>query len=374
MVLELAASNLAMPVMPGAQLVLPEPVANRAEPVAGATLAGWIAAVIAEERDGYVLISGAGQATVVLYLAGRPIEAAQTRGGDASGIVAFRELLAADRGECFAVSHPLRPELARCLAGLFAPAVSTTSLRNAGGSLETLFAALRREHFSGAVRLTLDDDLWVITLIDDGTPLASFGSDDRAFKLDLADVAVLAAFDDLTVSLLPAYERDLGDVLDDALSVESLNAGVVEQRDTLIVESLLIEALSTLEPEIAVAEAGVRTLEGLTLALTKAYGLLADAQVVIGQPSTDLAPAESLVLPFWNAHHGQIETKRMLETFRRVGVPNVWWVATQAMTGVIEQRLTRQLHWLAESDDASAELLSEAAGDLIQRAHALTGR
>ncbi|MDQ3549752.1 MAG: hypothetical protein M3439_13140, partial [Chloroflexota bacterium] len=338
------------------------------------TLAAWLAGLIAEERDGYVLLSGPGQTSVVLYGGGRPIEAAQTRGGDAQGARALQHLLESTDGEWFAVSHPLRPELARCLAGLFSPPTSLSPLTMAGCSLDTVLARLRREHFSGAVRLTVTEGLSIVVLIADGAPLASFSSDERILKFDLVDVTFLAAFDGLSVALHPAQTRDLASVLDAARLSEQPAADARDARDGLIVESMLIEAFSTLEYEISIAEISAPTLEYLSMALAGAYGLLADAQLVIGRPSAERPPADPLIIPFWNETQRQLDTTRLLTTFRRVGVPNVWWVAAKALIEVIQQRVVQQLGWLAEADPASANTLAEAAEDIFQRAQALTGR
>jgi hypothetical protein len=64
----------------------------------------------------------------------------------------------------------------------------------------------------------------------------------------------------------------------------------------------------------------------------------------------------------------------LLTTFRRVGVPNVWWVAAKALIEVIQQRVAQQIDWLSEADPAAANTLAEAAEDIFQRAQALTGR
>lgn len=374
MSLATVAPDLRLSNVPTTQVILPEPASNRAETVPATTLAAWLAALIAQERDGYVLLSGPGQTAVILYGAGRPIEAAQTRGGDACGARALHHLLESTDGEWFAVSHPLGPELARCLAGLFSPPTSLSPLTMAGGSLDTVLARLRREHYSGAVRLTVTEGLSIVVLIADGAPLASFSSDERILKFDLADVTFMAAFDDLSVALHPAQTRDLASVLDAARLSEQPVVNARDGRDGLIVESMLIEAFSTLEYEISIAEIGAPTLEHLSMALAGAYGLLADAQLVIGRPSAERAPDDPLIIPFWNETQRQLDTTRLLTTFRRVGVPNVWWVAAKALIEVIQQRVVQQLGWLAEADPASANTLAEAAEDIFQRAQALTGR
>ena len=356
------------------QVVLPEPAANRAEAVAATALVGWLAALINDERDGYVLLSSAGQTVVLLYAGGQLVEAVQTRGGDASGARALHGLLESERGEWFAVSHPLQPELARCLAGLFAPPSSLSPLTLAGGSLDTVLARLQREHFSGALRLMVTEGLAIVVLFADGAPLASYSTDERILKPDLADITFLAAFDDLSVALHPAPTRDLASVLDAVRLARPAKTSAGEGRDALIVESLLIEAFSTLEYEISVAEIGAPTLEHLSIALAGAYGLLADAQIVIGRPSAEQAPNDPLIIPFWNETQRQLDTTRLLTTFRRVGVPNVWWVAAKSLIEVIQQRVVQQLGWLAEADPAAANTLAEAAEDIFQRAQALTGR
>jgi hypothetical protein len=361
-------------IAPPAQVVLPEPAANREEPVAATALAAWLGQIISEDRDGYVLLSSAGQTMVVLYADGRLIETAQTRGGDASGARALHSLLEAEQGEWFAVNHPLQPELARCLAGLFAPPTSLGPLTLAGGSLDTVLARLQRQQFSGALRLMVTEGLAVVVLIAGGTPLASYSTDERILKPDLADITFLAAFDDLSIALHPAPARDLASVLDAARLAEPTATSSSDGRDALIVESLLIEAFSTLEYEISVAEISAPTLEHLTMALAGAYGLLADAQIVIGHPSVERAPDDPLIIPFWNETQRQLDTSRLLSTFRRVGVPNVWWVAAKAMIEVIQQRIVQQLDWLSEADPAAADTLAEAAEDIFQRAQALTGR
>ncbi|HEX5165955.1 MAG TPA: hypothetical protein VFV93_11210, partial [Thermomicrobiales bacterium] len=83
---------------------------------------------------------------------------------------------------------------------------------------------------------------------------------------------------------------------------------------------------------------------------------------------------DPLIIPFWNETQRQLDTTRLLTTFRRVGVPNVWWVSAKALIEVIQQRLVQQLGWLAESDPSAANTLAEAAEDIFQRAQALTGR
>ncbi|HYI14535.1 MAG TPA: hypothetical protein VEX37_04045 [Thermomicrobiales bacterium] len=365
-----ASSLIALP----PQVVLPEPVANREEPVAAATLAAWLGQIISQDRDGYVLLSSSGQTMVVLYADGRLVETAQTRGGNASGARALHALLESEHGEWFAVSHPLKPDLARCLAGLFAPPASLSPLTLAGGSLETVLARLQRQQFSGALRLMVTEGLAVVVLIAGGTPLASYSTDERILKSDLADITFLAAFDDLSIALHPAPTRDLASVLDAARLAEPANLTGGDGRDALIVESLLIEAFSTLEYEISVAEISAPTLEHLSMALAGAYGLLADAQIVIGRPSAERAPNDPLIIPFWNETQRQLDTTRLLTTFRRVGVPNVWWVAAKALIEIIQQRVVQQLGWLAEADPAAADTLAEAAEDIFQRAQALTGR
>lgn len=374
MLLATAVPDTILTLAPPAQVVLPEPSSNRAEPVAAPELAGWLAGVIAEERDGYALLSSAGQTSVALYADGRLVEVAQTRGGDACGARALQRLLEPAECEWFAVSYPMLPELARCLAGLFSPPASLSPLTLAGGSLDTIFARLLREHFTGALRLTVTEGLSVVALISDGVPLASFSTDERILKPDLTDITFLAAFDDLSVALHPAQTRDFALALDLAQPPKPSTDDAGEGRDRLIVESLLIEAFSTLEHEISVAEIGAPTLEQLALALAGAYGLLADAQIVIGRPSAERAPVDPLIMPFWNDTQRQLDTARLLTTFRRVGVPNVWWVAALALTDVIQQRFVQLIDWLAEIDPAAANTLAEAAEDIFQRAHALTGR
>lgn len=363
-----------LPIASASQVVLPEPASTRAEAVSAATLTAWLTALIAEERDGYVLLSGPGQTFVVLYGGGRPIEAAQTRGGDASGARALHQLLESPDGEWFAVSHPLKLDVARCLAGLFSPPTSLSPLTMAGGSLDTVLARLLRDHYSGAVRLTVTEGLSIVVLVVDGAPVASFSSDERILKSDLADVTFLAAFDDLSVALHPAQTRDIASVLDAARLSGQPVVDARDGRDTMIVESMLIEAFSTLEYEISIAEIRAPTLEHLSMALAGAYGLLADAQIVIGRPSVERTPADPLIVPFWNETQRQLDTTRLLTTFRRVGVPNVWWVAAQALIEVIQQRVVQQLGWLAEVDPTAANTLAEAAEDIFQRAQALTGR
>jgi hypothetical protein len=359
--------------IPAEQVVLPEPPANHAEAVAASALSGWLVELIRQERDGYALLSGAGQTIVLLYAGGRLVEAAQTRGGGALGAKALHDLLDYDQGEWFVVSHPVDEGLARCMAGLFSPPASLSPLTLAGGSLDTILARLRREQFSGALRLTVTEGYAVVVLVADGVPLASYSTDERILKADLADITFLAAFDDLSIAIHPAPLRDLASILDAARIVKPADAGN-DGRDALIVESLLIEAFSTLEHEISVAEIGAPTLEHLSVALAGVYGLLADAQIVIGRPSAERAPNDPLIIPFWNETQRQLDTTRLLTTFRRVGVPNVWWVSAKALTEVIQQRLVQQLGWLAESDPAAANTLSEAAEDIFQRAQALTGR
>jgi hypothetical protein len=361
-------------IAPTAQVVLPEPAANRAEPVAATSLAAWLARTIDEDRDGYVLLSSVGQTMVVLFADGRLIETAQTRGGDASGARALHALLESEQVEWFAVSHLLQPELARCMAGLFAPPASLSPLTLAGGSLDTVLARLQGQQFSGALRLMVTEGLAVVVLIAGGTPLASYSTDERILKPDLADITFLAAFDDLSIALHPAPTRDLASVLDAARLAEPTVKSSNDGRDALIVESLLIEAFSTLEYEISVAEISAPTLEHLAMALSGAYGLLADAQIVIGRPSVEQAPRDPLIIPFWNETQRQIDTTRLLTTFRRVGVPNVWWVAAKALIEVIQQRVVQQIDWLSKADPAAANTLAEAAEDIFQRAQALTGR
>ncbi|HEX5164824.1 MAG TPA: hypothetical protein VFV93_05465, partial [Thermomicrobiales bacterium] len=271
------------------QVVLPEPPARRAEPVAAPALSGWLADMIREERDGYALLSSAGQTVVLLYAGGRLVETAQTRGGDAVGAQALHDLLDGEQGEWFVVSHPVDEGLARCMAGLFSPPSSLSPLTLAGGSLDTILARLRRERFSGALRLTVTEGYAVVVLVADGAPLASYSTDERILKADLADITFLAAFDDLSIAVHPAPVRDLASILDAARIAQPADAGS-EGRDALIVESLLIEAFSTLEYEISVAELGAPTLEHLSVALAGVYGLLADAQIVIGRPSAEQAP------------------------------------------------------------------------------------
>lgn len=362
------------PLVPSRQVVLPEPAPSRAEPVATMELADWLGKLCHDERDGYLLLSSSCQTVVLLYADGRLVEAARTRGGDARGARVLREALDSGDGEWFAVSHPLQPALARCLAGLFAPPASLSPLTLAGGSLDTVLARLRRERFSGALRLTVTEGLAVVVLLVDGEPLASYSTDERILKADLADITFLAAFDDLSVALHPASTRDLTPALDTTRVTPPAGADAGDGRDALIVESLLIEAFSTLEYEISIAEISAPTLEHLSMALAGAYGLLADAQVVIGRPSAERAPNDPLIIPFWNETQRQLDTTRLLATFRRVGVPNVWWVSAKALIEVIQQRVVQQLGWLAEADAAAANTLAEAAEDIFERAHALTGR
>jgi|GEM_PF-4797798 len=356
------------------QVVLPEPAANRTEPVATGDLSAWLAQVIQDDRDGYVLLSSAGQTMVVVYADGRLIEAAQTRGGELTGTRALHELLESDRGEWFAVNHPLAAGIARSLAGLFSPPASLSPLTLAGGSLGTVLDRLGREQFSGALRLTVTEGLAVIVLITDGRARASYSTDERILKTDLSDITFLAAFNDLSVAMHPAPVRDLGSALDAARLSEPPKANARDGRDAMIVESLLIEAFANLEYEISIAEIGNPSLEHLSLALAGAYGLLADAQIVIGRPSAERRPTDPLVAPFWNETQRQLDTNRLLTTFRRVGVPHVWWVSAKALIDVIQQRVVQQLGWLAESDPAAANTLAEAAEDIFQRAQALTGR
>ncbi len=369
----------AMPTATGAlvplsQVILPEPPANRAEPVPASALGTWLSALIHEERDGYVLLSCAGQTMVVLYADRRLIDAAQTRGGDASGASALQSLLESDCGDWFAVSHVLMPGFARCLAGLFEPPASLSPLTLAGGSLGTVLARLSRDGFTGALGLEITEGLAIVVLIVGGVALASYSTDERVLKSDLSDLTFLAAFENLSVALHPAPTRDLTTVLQAATLGDPPHVTSSDDRDALIVESLLIEAFSTLEHEISIAEIGTPTLEQLSMALAGAYALLADAQIVIGRPSTEQAPNDPLIVPFWNETQRQIDTARLLTTFRRVGVPNVWWVSAKALIEVIQQRVIQQLGWLAEADPAAANTLAEAAEDIFERAQALTGR
>jgi hypothetical protein len=356
------------------QVILPEPPANRAEPVLSGSMSAWLAQVIQEDQDGYILLSCPGLTMVITYADGRLIEAAQTRGGEALGARALHELLESERGEWFAVNHPLQPGIARSLAGLFSPPASLSPLTMAGGSLDTVLDRLRREQFSGALRLTVTEGLAVIVLVNAGQPLASYSTDERILKPDLTDITFLAAFNDLSVALHPAPTRDLASALDAARLSEPQTAKTSDGRDAMIVESLLIEAFSNLEYEISSAEIGSPSLEHLSMALAGAYGLLADAQIVIGRPSAERPPNDPLIIPFWNQTQRQLDTNRLLTTFRRVGVPNVWWVSAKALIEVIQQRVVQQLGWLAESDPAAANTLAEAAEDIFQRAQALTGR
>lgn len=366
----MTAPDITPALLPTPLVILPEPTASREEPVAKAALSGWLAGLVHNERGGYVLLSSAGQTVVLLYADGRLVEAAQTRGGTASGGRALQGLLECSNEDWFAVSYPLNPDLARCLAGLFAPPASLSPLTLAGGSLDTVLARLRREQFSGALRLSVTEGLAAVVLLVAGAPLASYSTDERVLKSDLSDIAFLAAFENLSASLHPAPTRELGSALLADPSRGSNSGG----RDALIVESLLIEAFSTLEYEVSIAELGPPHLEHLSMALSGAYGLMADAQIVIGRPSAEIAPVDPLIIPFWNETQRQLDTTRLLSTFRRIGVPNVWWVAAKAMIEVIQQRVAQQLDWLAESDAASADALTEAAQDIFQRAQALTGR
>ena len=352
------------------QIVLPEPVANRAEAVPAGDALRWLREVAATDRHGFALLSGQGWTVVSLYAEGNIIAASRIRGsGCATGEATLRALADAQSGDAFAVAHRLRSEIARALSGLFA-APGWLLMTGSERTLPDILERLRVAAFTGAIHVGFDPRTWAIGLFDGGIPIASYGCDDRLLKPDLSDLTVLYGFDDLSVAVHPPLELDLQEAF-----VTPPGQAVVptaDNRDLITVESMLIEALAALEYGLdTVTGAPEDRGEGIALTLSATYAHLANAQVVIGVASNEDAPTHPLIAPFWSDTQRQINTERLLESLRLVTIPDAWLVAISALSQAIASRIAQQTAWLSQADATSASVLAETSCDLLRRARAL---
>lgn len=354
----------------GPRIVLPEPVANRAEAVPAGEAVRWLGDVATADRHGFALLSGQGWTVVALYADGEVITVAQMRTSTLFTPEATLRALADPRGgDAFAVAHRLRPEIARALSGLFV-APGWLSMTGPERTLADILERLRVAAFSGAIHVGLDPRTWAIGLFDSGVPIASYGSDDRLLKPDLSDLTVLYAFDDLSVAVHPPLEIDLHAVLDNPAGTVVMP--IVDNRDLITVESMLIEALAALEYGLdTVTGTPEERREGIALTLAATYGRLANAQVVIGAASAEDAPTHPLVAPFWSNTQRQINTERLLESLRLVTIADAWLVAIHALSHAIASRIEQQAAWLSQADATSASVLAETSSDLLRRARTL---
>lgn len=355
------------------QLVLPEPPPNRAEELPAGDAGRWLREVVATDRHGYAMLSGLGWTTVALYVDGALIAVSRIRGND--DLLArdvLRTLDSYEAGPAFAVAHRLRPGLALSLSGLFA-APAWLVMTGPERTLADILDRLRVTEFAGAIHVGFDRELWAIALFESGVPVASYGSDDRGLKPDLADLTVLHAFDAVSVAIHPHVEMDLQVVFGDSRPT-STPPRTADNRDLITVESMLIEALSAFEHGLVTApEAMKERREGIALALVATYQHLANAQVVIGAASQEDAPTHPLIAGYWSESQRQIDTTRLLDALRLATILDAWSVAIHALCGAIERRVRQQSAWLAQADAASASVLAETATDLLHRARALAG-
>ena len=356
----------------GPQIVLPEPVANRAEAVPAGEAVRWLRDVATADRHGFALLSGQGWTVVALYADGGVISVTQMRGSSLSTTEATLRVLADPRGgDAFAVAHRLRPEIARALSGLFA-APGWLLMTGPERTLADILERLRVATFSGAIHVGFDPRTWAIGLFDGGAPIASYGSDDRLLKPDLSDLTVLYAFDDLSVAVHPSLEIDLRSVLDTPGGPAVMPT--VDNRDLITVESMLIEALAALEYGLdTVTGTPEERREEIAQTLAATYSRLTNAQVVIGAASIEDAPAHPLVAPFWSDTQRQINTERLLESLRLVTISDAWLVAIHALSQAIVSRIDQQTAWLSQADATSGSVLAETSSDLLRRARTVAG-
>jgi hypothetical protein len=102
--------------------LMPEPTANRAQFVAGSTIARWLEAVIDRDRNGYAVVAGSRKRFIVLYVDADIHAVAETRAdGSIDSDAALQHLLGQAEADRFAMTHRLPRGIAVALTGLFHP-------------------------------------------------------------------------------------------------------------------------------------------------------------------------------------------------------------------------------------------------------------
>lgn len=316
---------------------LPEPVPSRAEALEGLDLTGWLRDVVAADGQGFAVLAGGGTTFIMVYAEGVPIAASLSRNGaDVYGGEAIQALVERGPMNVFALTYMCVTPVALALSSLFGSAGPRLRLEADPRALAACLAAAKGERAAGALVVDAGEDAWSILLLADGSVVAGYGSDDRTLKSGVDDATVLLHRDDLWVSRLRPHVSDLRVMLD-RRGTDTSSAPIDET--LLDIEAALIGELARLEHLLTRAS---QSDERLSLVVSAFASVLAELDTLPLSPNASPTPASSI------------------RDF-----------AVDGLIARFEQRVEGYVAWLAQSDEAAARFLSDAAGELTQQARAL---
>ncbi|HEX2281661.1 MAG TPA: hypothetical protein VHG52_07855, partial [Thermomicrobiales bacterium] len=153
-----------------AAFALPEPLANRAQPIPGSMLLRWLSGVVTRDSDGYAVIAGNGRTVTLLYGAGRPLATMVSRGLGDGGLQETLDGLQSDSASgCFVMTYKLPASAGELLSGLFGPPVECRTVRPSRLEVKDLLESVGVAQFRGAALITAEEEsIWGVALIDGG--------------------------------------------------------------------------------------------------------------------------------------------------------------------------------------------------------------
>lgn len=356
-------------------VTLPEPLANRAQPVSRSVIIRWLRGVVDRDESGYAVIAGNGRTVIFLYGEGRPFAAAVTRGPNVVTVVdALETVRGQGSSDFFAMTYPLPAETATALSGLFVRPAIRELFNEPGAQLKDLLATRLAADFTGTVVVRAVGLAWAALLVAGGEVIGCYGSDDRTLKATIHDVTALFHLDEVEVSVHPRFEEpDLAAVL--AVTSTRYLAG---KRDEAIArtETAMIELLSELENGITRAEEETSDqAEVLAYVLAGSYDRALKLAGESGKTrlKSDM-PGHPLLEAHWISESGRVDTLRLLATLEMAAIPDAWLAASDALAMALELAVEQQLTWLAVADDLSSSALQETLSELLLQARSLIRR